>query len=74
ITTNDRTSSREPFLVDISRQEHELTVYTESLNKLRNRVAKSNAQKSALDLIEKTYGNQRTTTAERQQSTTERQQ
>ncbi|KAI9129880.1 MobF family relaxase [Acaryochloris sp. CCMEE 5410] len=72
ITTNDRTSSREPFLVDISRQEHELTVYTESLNKLRNRVAKSNAQKSALDLIEGTYGNQRTTT-ERQQSTTERQ-
>ncbi|ABW32306.1 conserved hypothetical protein (plasmid) [Acaryochloris marina MBIC11017] len=74
ITTNDRTSSREPFLVDISRQEHELTVYTESLNKLRNRVAKSNAQKSALDLIEGTYGNQRTTTTERQQSTADHQQ
>ncbi|ABW31505.1 conserved hypothetical protein (plasmid) [Acaryochloris marina MBIC11017] len=68
ITTNDRTSSREPFLVDISRQEHELTVYTESLNKLRNRVAKSNAQKSALDLIEGTYGNQRTTTADHQRA------
>ncbi|KAI9129217.1 AAA family ATPase [Acaryochloris sp. CCMEE 5410] len=72
ITTNDRTSSREPFLVDISRQEHELTVYTESLNKLRNRVAKSNTQKSALDLIEGTYGHQQSTT-ERQQSTADHQ-
>nr|WP_235112048.1 MobF family relaxase [Acaryochloris sp. 'Moss Beach'] len=65
ITTNDRTSSREPFLVDISRQEHELTIYTENLEKLKKRVKKSNAQESALDLIEETYGHQRTTTADR---------
>nr|WP_249370274.1 MobF family relaxase [Acaryochloris marina] len=65
ITTNDRTSSREPFLVDISRQEHELTIYTENLEKLKKRVVKSNAQESALDLIEETYGHQRTTTADR---------
>ena len=68
ITTNDRTSSREPFLVDISRQEHELTIYTESLQKLKKRVAKSNAQESALDLIEETYGHQRTTTADHQRT------
>lgn len=73
ITTNDPTSSREPFCVDISRQEHELTIYTTDLKKLKKRVAESNAQESALDLIGETYGHQRTTT-ERQQSTTDHQQ
>ena len=64
LATNDRTSSQEPFCVDISRQEHEITIYTENLEKLKQRVAESNAQKSALDQIEKTYG--RTTTADHQ--------
>nr|WP_249370257.1 MobF family relaxase [Acaryochloris marina] len=64
IATNDRTSNQEPFCVDISRQESELTIYTEDLGKLRERVQESNAQENALNLIEETYGNQRTTTSD----------
>lgn len=63
IATNDRTSNQEPFCVDISRQEREITIYTEDLEKLRDRVAESNAQENALDLIGETYGNERTATS-----------
>jgi conjugative relaxase-like TrwC/TraI family protein len=56
-TTSDPTASREPFYVKISRQEQELSVYTQDLQKLKEWVSHSNAQENALDLIGEPDGN-----------------
>ena len=49
--TDDPTSCLEPFYVKISRQEYELSVYTQDIEKLEEWVSRSNAQENALDLI-----------------------
>ena len=60
-TTNDPTSSREALTVTISRQKHELTLYTEDLKQLERWANRSNAQENPLDLIGENYGTTTTT-------------
>lgn len=50
-STNDPTSSQEPFYVKISRQSHEILIFCESLEHLYERVGISIAQDNAVELI-----------------------
>lgn len=54
--TSDPTSSREPFYVQISRQVHHLSVYTQDLENLRDWVKRSSAQSNPLELLGEEYG------------------
>ncbi|ABW33028.1 conserved hypothetical protein (plasmid) [Acaryochloris marina MBIC11017] len=50
-STNDPTSSKEPFYVKISRQSHEIVIYCQSFKKLDERVSESIAQDNATELL-----------------------
>jgi conjugative relaxase-like TrwC/TraI family protein len=54
--TSDPTSAREPFYVQISRQVHHLSVYTQDLEQLRDWVKRSSAQQNPLELLGEQYG------------------
>ena len=67
-TTNDPTSSREALTVTISRQKHDLTLYTEDLKQLERWANRSNAQENPLELIGKDYGNRNQSRTEARQN------
>jgi conjugative relaxase-like TrwC/TraI family protein len=50
-TTDDPTSSREPFYVTISRQKHKLIVFTQDYAQLQTWVQRSSAQENPLELL-----------------------
>ncbi|MGB8702379.1 MAG: DUF3854 domain-containing protein, partial [Thermosynechococcaceae cyanobacterium] len=58
--TRGPTAAKEPFYVKISRQTHEITVYAEDPDHLKDWVQRTMAQANPLELIEATYGNDRT--------------
>ncbi len=54
--TNGPTTAKEPFYVKISRQTHEIQVYAEDLDSLKDWVRRSNAQDNAIELLGEQYG------------------
>ena len=66
--TNDPTSNREPFYVSISRQIKTLKIWTDSFERLKDRVAESRVQRNPLELLKPQPTNQGKTNDQQNES------